>query len=662
MPSKDYAGKKRSELEDDVFGIPQERKYPMPDEKHTRSAIKLFNHVEPKYEEQLAKAIIKNMKKYNIDGSIVGKNNRLRKYLPKDMVTESSIGEGVSSSIDKDHKQNGYIKLSSLKKIKITENVISKYNKKYPYLRNVRCKDTNEYTCDGYMWFRDDDLVCHVGSCQYTDDNTKWIVSLEILPKYRGYGLSKQILDFSTTVMKCKYLSVSKNNKLAKKIYDNYGFRVYQEDKNMYYMTIDPTVAKESSSISQIKNVVFDIGDVLIHDTMKETMKGDPDISNDIIDTLLDLWFIEKDEIAYVSLDDFVHLAAKRLGEFSSYVPKLLQYNQTAVKPFGYTVPMIRDLQNKGYKVYFLSNWSAWSYELLRDSSLRFVTFMDGGVWSFEAKSRKPNENIYKELFTKYKLNPEECIFFDDKKENVEASEKFGMKAVQFDYEHPEVVYSSLCIDSNVQQEIGATAGTMVGSNQSADAYIISYTQNNVFSGNKTKRKLAVSRKDMSVIATPNNGLMELIDRDKFISEASDIKVYKVKTPCDDTSYGYRMNSVIYDEDIYKEFGGIYDTDYVQDIDTCLYDDPNMERIHTDIISETAAIRECILARTAELTTGIKATPVLTENISGRYFNFYRDLDGVFVRNELSGIRSKSYDTVESIPVAEFAIVSRGYL
>ena len=87
--SNDYNGKKRSELPDSVFGIPQERKYPMPDEKHTRSAIKLFNHVDPKYEEQLAKAVIKNMKKYGIDGSAVGPNNRLRKYLPKDMIKES---------------------------------------------------------------------------------------------------------------------------------------------------------------------------------------------------------------------------------------------------------------------------------------------------------------------------------------------------------------------------------------------------------------------------------------------------------------------------------------------------------------------------------------------------------------------------------------------
>lgn len=80
----------RAQLPDEVFGIPQERKYPMPNRRHTISAIKLFNHVEDKYEEQLAKAVIKNMKKYDIDGSMVGDNNRLKKYLSKDMISEST--------------------------------------------------------------------------------------------------------------------------------------------------------------------------------------------------------------------------------------------------------------------------------------------------------------------------------------------------------------------------------------------------------------------------------------------------------------------------------------------------------------------------------------------------------------------------------------------
>lgn len=155
------------------------------------------------------------------------------------------IHEGTKSVINPNYKPNGKKDLSSFKKVHITESVINKYKKEYPFLSHVRCKDTKEYTCDGYIWFDNNELVAMVGSCQYRDDKTKWVVSLEIIKKYRGYGLSKQILDYATKTMNCKYLSVNKNNAVAKKIYDEYGFKVYQEDKTMYYMTIDKNI-KES--------------------------------------------------------------------------------------------------------------------------------------------------------------------------------------------------------------------------------------------------------------------------------------------------------------------------------------------------------------------------------------------------------------------------------
>ena len=146
--------------------------------------------------------------------------------------------ESVKSELDSNFVSKDKINLSSLKRVEITEEIINKYKKEYHVLRHVRCKDTKEYKCDGYMWLDNNKLVCHVGSCEYNDDHTKWIVSLEILPKYKGHGLSKQILDFAVKKMKCRYLSVNKSNKLAKYIYDQYGFKVYQEDKNMYYMVL----------------------------------------------------------------------------------------------------------------------------------------------------------------------------------------------------------------------------------------------------------------------------------------------------------------------------------------------------------------------------------------------------------------------------------------
>ena len=154
------------------------------------------------------------------------------------IINNTITTESVKSELDSNFVSKDKLNLSSLKQIKITEEIINKYKKDYPVLRHVRCKDTKEYKCDGYMWLNNNELVCHVGSCEYTDDHTKWIVSLEILPKYKGHGLSKQILDFAVHKMNCKYLSVNKSNKLAKYIYDQYGFKVYQEDKNMYYMVL----------------------------------------------------------------------------------------------------------------------------------------------------------------------------------------------------------------------------------------------------------------------------------------------------------------------------------------------------------------------------------------------------------------------------------------
>lgn len=161
--------------------------------------------------------------------------------LPDSLRQRVFIELKLDSKVDDNFTPKDPIKLSSLKKTRITKEIIDKYKSEYPDLRHVRYKDTKEYKCDGYLWTdSQDNLVAHVGSCEYNDDHTKWIVSLEILPKYKGHGLSKQILDFATKTMNCKYLSVNKSNKLAKHIYDEYGFKVFQEDDRMYFMSIDP--------------------------------------------------------------------------------------------------------------------------------------------------------------------------------------------------------------------------------------------------------------------------------------------------------------------------------------------------------------------------------------------------------------------------------------
>ena len=44
---------------------------------------------------------------------------------------------------------------------------------------------------------------------------------------------------------------------------------------------------------------------------------------------------------------------------------------------------------------------------------------------------RKPDEIIYSTLIDQHNLNPERSVFFDDRKDNIEAAKKLGINGVQ---------------------------------------------------------------------------------------------------------------------------------------------------------------------------------------------------------------------------------------
>ena len=64
----------------------------------------------------------------------------------------------------------------------------------------------------------------------------KYIEDLLVYNKYRGMGYSYDLLDYATKTLKCNALSVEKTNKIAKHVYDKYGFKVVDEDDKYYYM------------------------------------------------------------------------------------------------------------------------------------------------------------------------------------------------------------------------------------------------------------------------------------------------------------------------------------------------------------------------------------------------------------------------------------------
>lgn len=82
----------KSDSVDPEFGLPEEKKFPLFDKSHVESAVRFFNYVKGKdREEKLAKAIIAKMEKYNIPFSMVGDDNRLKKYLPVQALKEEPL-------------------------------------------------------------------------------------------------------------------------------------------------------------------------------------------------------------------------------------------------------------------------------------------------------------------------------------------------------------------------------------------------------------------------------------------------------------------------------------------------------------------------------------------------------------------------------------------
>lgn len=92
---------------------------------------------------------------------------------------------------------------------------------------------------------------------------------------------------------------------------------------------------------------------------------------------------------------------------------------------------IIRELKKQGCKVALLSNVSADRARSLKKLGL-YKPFSPALLSCF-IKADKPRAKAYKILLKKLgKVSPERCFFIDDKKENVKAALRLGIRAVRF--------------------------------------------------------------------------------------------------------------------------------------------------------------------------------------------------------------------------------------
>ena len=87
-------------------------------------------------------------------------------------------------------------------------------------------------------------------------------------------------------------------------------------------------------------------------------------------------------------------------------------------------------LKAEGYKLYGLTNWCSKVY--LTMAQFEIFKLLDGYIISSEEKVIKPEAEIYHRLFNRFNLKPEECIFADDRAENIEGGRRVGMEGIVF--------------------------------------------------------------------------------------------------------------------------------------------------------------------------------------------------------------------------------------
>lgn len=183
-----------------------------------------------------------------------------------------------------------------------------------------------------------------------------------------------------------------------------------------------------------IKNVIFDMGNVLLHYDPEVVLNHycKTETSKDIIRKEL----FEGPE--WIMGDRGILKNAERYEPVSKRVPK--EYHEElkncidgwhiCLEPVAGGKEFCLSLKEKGYHIYILSN----ADNTFHDFFPRFgqEEWFDGVVVSSDIKMIKPEPYIYQYILTHYQLNPEECFFIDDREDNVAAARDAGIDSYVF--------------------------------------------------------------------------------------------------------------------------------------------------------------------------------------------------------------------------------------
>ena len=184
-----------------------------------------------------------------------------------------------------------------------------------------------------------------------------------------------------------------------------------------------------------IKNIIFDIGNVLASFRWKELFQ-ELGFTGETFEriaaaTVLHPTMWNEFDRSLMTDEEIITSCIERAPEYEQEIRLLFSKTEFLVKEYEDSKQWIQELKKQGYRVYLLSNYGKTSFEAARDNGrLSFLPLVDGAVISYEIKIVKPEPGIYEALLTKYGLQAKECVFLDDKAENIEAAKALGFHGI----------------------------------------------------------------------------------------------------------------------------------------------------------------------------------------------------------------------------------------
>jgi 2-haloacid dehalogenase len=181
--------------------------------------------------------------------------------------------------------------------------------------------------------------------------------------------------------------------------------------------------------------VVFDLGNVLIswdpHPAIAADV-GDEEAARFLASDDFDFGAWNHEQDSGRPFEESEQAAVARTPHWREHILAYrANFDRSLIGEITSSVEVLRDLHAAGVRLLALTNWSAELFPVAR-RRFGFLELFEDVVVSGEERVAKPDPRIFEIVAERGGLSLSECVFVDDKPENVEAARAAGLDGVLF--------------------------------------------------------------------------------------------------------------------------------------------------------------------------------------------------------------------------------------